>query len=170
MRKSTERSRERVFPLAPPILQMAGAADSLAVLMKRRKDRSYEQDNNSFLHAACYYGDYDAALMLLLANHNMSERNVWQETPLHQCTAQGHLDVMLLMLDGGADVNACDKDNYTPLHHAVIRANVNAAELLLCYGASLFSGKVVNNAITCSPVELSEHNVCYKVLHEAEGM
>ena len=46
----------------------------------------------------------------------------------------------------------------------------NAAELLLCYGASLFGGKVVNNAITCSPVELSEHNVCYKVLHEAEGM
>ena len=149
---------------------MANAAASLALLLKRRKNHSYNEDNNSPLHAACYYGDYDAALMLLLANHTTSLRNVWGEAPLHQCTAQGHLDVMLLLLDGGADVNITDKDFYTPLHHAVIRGNRDAAELLLCYGAKLFGDERVTDG-TLSPLELAEHvHVCHEVLHDAEGV
>lgn len=145
---------------------MAGTADGLSVLLKRNKDRSFQEDGNSQLHAACYYGDYDSALMLLLANHSTSVCNVWGETPIHQCTAQGHLDVMLLLLDSGANVNATDKDSYTPLHHAVIRGNRDASELLLCYGAQIF----ISDGLTRSPLELSEHvHVCYSVLNAAVG-
>ena len=71
-----------------------------------RKYKSYEEDNNSALHLACYRSDYDSALMLLLASHDMEVRNVWGETPLHQCTAQGHLELMMLLLDAGGDERA----------------------------------------------------------------
>ena len=66
-----------------------------------RKYKSYQEDNNSALHLSCYRSDYDSALMLLLANHDMEVRNVWGETPLHQCTSQGHLELMMLLLDAG---------------------------------------------------------------------
>ena len=134
-----------------------------------RKYKSYMEDNNSPLHAACYYGDYDSALMLLLANHKFETLNIWQETPLHQCSSQGHLEIMMLLLDGGANVNATDKDDYTPLHHAIIHGNRDATELLLCYGATIFRKEGVNSD-SKSPLELANHvHVCYEVLQKAQG-
>lgn len=72
-----------------------------------RKYKSYQEDNNSALHLASYRSDYDSALMLLLANHDKEARNVWGETPLHQCTAQGHLELMMLLLDSGGERRGC---------------------------------------------------------------
>ncbi len=49
-----------------------------------RVPRTYAQDGNTPLHAVCYRGDYQAALMLLLRGVNVDARNIWRETPLHQ--------------------------------------------------------------------------------------
>lgn len=95
-------------------------------------------------------------------------RNVWDQTPLHHCTSQGHLDVMLLLLDSGACVNATDHQNLTPLHQAVIHSNKHAAELLLCYGGSVHNRPSVTD--TLSVLELAGHvHVCHKVILEAAG-
>lgn len=86
------------------VTRVRGVMQALPTTLPRllpRKYKSYEEDGNSALHLACYRSDYDSALMLLLASHSMTVRNVWGETPLHQCTAQGHLELMMLLLDAG---------------------------------------------------------------------
>jgi len=106
--------------------------------------------------------------MLLLSGHNASVRNIWLETPLHQCTAHGHLDIIMLLLDAGADVNSADHQNITPLHQAIIHGNKDAAELLLCYGASIHNAEGVTD--TLSALELADHvHVCHQVIAIAQG-
>ena len=140
----------------------------LKVKLLPRKYRSYQEDNNSALHTACYFGDYDSALMLLLANHDTEVRNVWGETPLHQATSQGHLDIIMLLLDGGVEVNAHDHEYLTPLHQAVIHGNNDAAELLLCYGAKIYG--VENEEAGRSPIELASHShVCHQTISSTQG-
>ena len=134
-----------------------------------RKYRSYAADKNSQLHAACYYGDYDAALMLLLANHDTNVRNIWGESPLHHCTSQGHLEIMMLLLDANAGVNALDNEDLTPLHQALIHGNRDATELLLCYGAHIFNDENVTSD-TRSPLELASHvHVCHPIVEQSKG-
>lgn len=146
-----------------------------------RKYLSYNEDQNSKLHFASYFGDYKTALMLLLSSEvDINARNIWRETPLHHCTSQGHLDIMMLLLDGGADVNALDKDYYTPLHHAIIHGNKEATELLVCYGSNIFNNLIVLEisshsnynpySIPKSPFELaSSVHVCHSPVKEAQG-
>ena len=107
--------------------------------------------------------------MLLLSGHDISARNVWKETPLHQCTSQGHLEVMMMLLDAGADVNSCDYQYLTPLHQAVIHGNRDAAELLLCYGANVHNAEGVKD--TLSAAQLVDHvPVCQVLFSNALGM
>ena len=106
--------------------------------------------------------------MLLLSGHDASSRNIWLETPLHHCTAQGHLELIMLLLDAGTDVNSADHQSITPLHQAIIHGNKDAAELLLCYGASVYNTEGVTD--TLSALELADHvNVCHQVVTNAEG-
>lgn len=106
-------------------------------------------------------------VMLLLGGHPTNPRNVWEETPLHHCTARGHLDVMMALLDSSADVNAGDHQGLTPLHQAIIYGKRDAAELLLCYGASVHGVEGVKNR---SPLELAQHvHVCRDVVDSALG-
>ncbi len=112
---------------------------------------------------------YESALMLILSGQGVMTRNVWQQTPLHHCTSQGHLDLMLLLLDSGACVNARDFENLTPLHQAVIHSNKHAAELLLCYGASVHNHHSVTDTISVQ--QLASHmHVCHSVIANAAGM
>lgn len=127
-------------------------------------------DGDSLLHTACYNGAYESALMLILSGADVMARNVWQQTPLHHSTSQGHLDIMLLLLDSGVNVNARDHQNLTPLHQAVIHSNKPAAELLLCYGASVYNHDCVTDG-TLSAMALAHHvHVCHAVVKEAVGM
>lgn len=151
------------YPCSTWIVNMAAAS----LLPKTFRNRS-KDDSDSMLHVACYNGVYESALMLILSGEDVMARNVWQETPLHHCTSQGHLDLMLLLLDSGACVNARDHQNLTPLHQAVIHSNRPAAELLLCYGASVNNHHTV--ADTLSALELTEHvHVCHRVIVNGAG-
>lgn len=143
-------------------------AAALRTALVPRIPRSYADDQNSPLHIACYRGDYNEALMLILRGHDLSARNIWLETPLHQCSAQGHLDVMMLLLDANSDVNSLDFESLTPLHRTVIHGNRDASELLLCYGAHIHNAKCVTN--TVSVLELANQvSVCRTLINEAEG-
>ncbi len=53
-------------------------------LPPNRVPTSYAQDQNTPLHAACFRGDYNEALMLLLRGADIHALNTWRETPLHQ--------------------------------------------------------------------------------------
>ena len=107
--------------------------------------------------------------MLLLSGHDISARNVWKETPLHQCTSQGHLEVMMMLLDSGAEVNSSDFQNLTPLHQAVIHGNRDAAELLLCYGANVHNAEGITD--TLSAAQLVDHvPVCQVLFSNAIGV
>ena len=153
----------------PPSPPPASNPKRLPSVFLPRAPKTYREDNNSPLHAACYRGSYDEALMLLLSGHDISVRNVWEETPLHQCTAQGHLEIMMMLLDAGADVNSYDHQSITPLHQAVMHGNIDAAELLLCYGASIHNADGVTD--TMSVAELVDHvPVCQSLFSNASGM
>lgn len=154
-----------VLPLAPSPLNPKG----LHPAFLPRIPKTYKDDKNSPLHIACYRGAYNEALMLLLSGHDISARNVWNETPLHQCTSQGHLEVMMMLLDAGADVNSSDFQNLTPLHQAVIHGNRDAAELLLCYGANVHNAEGITD--TLSAAQLVDHvPVCQVLFSNAIGV
>lgn len=53
-------------------------------LPSNKVPQSYSQDQNSPLHYACFRGDYDEVLMLLLRGEDVHALNIWRETPLHQ--------------------------------------------------------------------------------------
>ena len=107
-------------------------------------------------------------IVIVHLRHDLSARNVWNETPLHQCTSQGHLEVMMMLLDAGADVNCLDHQNLTPLHQAVIHGNRDAAELLLCYGANVHNAEGITDIM--SAAELVDHvPVCQMLFSNAMG-
>jgi ankyrin repeat protein len=153
------------------VKNMAEAPDDPGIVPSRlasRKYKWYAEDDNSKLHEACYFGHYDSALMLLLANGaNPSIRNKLGETPLHQCAGRNHTDLMMLLLDAGAHVNALDNESLTPLHQSLIHGYRDATQLLLAYGASVHR----SSPCTRSPVQYtSPLHVCRDIIKEAEGV
>jgi ankyrin repeat protein len=81
---------------------------------------SYAYDGWTPLHLAAFFGNLDAARLLLDAGADVHavSRNSLANTPLHAATAGKHGEVALLLIERGADGQAVDSGGYTPLQIA----------------------------------------------------
>jgi len=82
---------------------------------------------------------------LLINEANINTRDSVGNTPLHLAVyKKANQDQIRFLLDSGADINARNKGGESPLYMAVRQNNKAAGELLLAYGADVFSVNTAN--------------------------
>jgi ankyrin repeat protein len=100
--------------------------------------RSWSSDGFTALHLAAFFGEEDAARILLErgAEVNLVARHASiHVTPLHSAAAGPHAAIVKLLLEHGADPNAAQDGGFTPLHSAANNDDRESVEALLEAGA-----------------------------------
>ena len=100
--------------------------------------RSWSPDGFTPLHYAAFFGEEDAARILLERGAEVGPvaRNATLHvTPLHSAAAGKHPGVVKLLLEHGADPNAAQDGGFTPLHSAAKNDDRESVEALLEAGA-----------------------------------
>jgi ankyrin repeat protein len=67
---------------------------------------------------------------------SVTDKNDFEDTPLHTVCSWGELQSAKVLLDAGADVNAKGDQGATPIFNAIVSGNVELVQLLLKRGAS----------------------------------
>jgi uncharacterized protein len=101
--------------------------------------QAWSADGFTALHLAAYFGQEDAAKLLLErgAEPNVVARNpTIVVTPLHSAAAGAHSAIVKLLLEASADPNARQPDGSTALDAARQNGDDESAEALLAAGAS----------------------------------
>lgn len=98
---------------------------------------SFSSDGMTPLGLACFFGQPDAARLLLShgANVNTASRNAMKVAPIHAAVAGKNAEVIDLILSSGADVNARQQQGWTAIHSAAMHGDLALLEKLLARGA-----------------------------------
>jgi ankyrin repeat protein len=97
-----------------------GRLDDLRHTLNGTSVKAYAHDGWTPLHLAAFFGQSDAARLLLDSGADVGavSQNALANTPLHAATAGKHTDVALLLYARGGDRFATDAGGYTPLQIA----------------------------------------------------
>src|SRR5271169_5025902 len=111
-------------------LRDASAANSHAI-------DSRSQDGFTALHFACFFGQTQAARLLIEngAAVDAVAANPTQVMPLHSAASSRNLEAARLLLEHGAPVNARQQAGWVPLHSAAQNGDAAMVDLLLAHGA-----------------------------------
>jgi ankyrin repeat protein len=98
---------------------------------------SYTPDGFTALHLAAFFGQPEAAGLLLEndAPVNAVATNQMKVTPLHSAVAANDAKISRLLVENNAEINVSQQMGYTPLHEAAQNGNVEIARMLLENGA-----------------------------------
>ena len=98
---------------------------------------AFSADGFSVLHLAAFFGQTDAARLLLDRGAEVDARGRgWMTgTALHSAASGNHEEIARLLLEAGADPNARQSGGWTPLHSAAHNGNTELVDLLLGRGA-----------------------------------
>lgn len=114
-----------------------GRTDDVRRLLGRSKKRATAVSKDGFtaLHLAAYFGQEDAAVLLLDGGADIEarskNRHLPSVTPLHSAAAGKSTAVAILLLDRGADPNAAQPGGWTALHQAAANGNLDLCRALL---------------------------------------
>ena len=98
---------------------------------------SYTPDGFTALHLASFFGQPEAARVLLEhdAPINAVAANEMKVTPLHSAIAANDAKISRLLIENNADINVNQALGYTPLHEAAQNGNEEITRMLLENGA-----------------------------------
>ena len=98
---------------------------------------SSSKDGFTALHFACFFGQPDAARLLIEngAAVDAVATNPTQVMPLHSAASSRNLEAARLLLERGAPVNARQQAGWVPIHAAAQNGDRPMVELLLQHGA-----------------------------------
>jgi len=98
---------------------------------------SYSKDGFTALHFACYFGQPDAARLLIEkgAKVDAVANNATQVMPLHSAASSRNLAAARLLIEHGAPVNARQQGGWIPIHAAAQNGDADMVGLLLAHGA-----------------------------------
>jgi len=105
---------------------------------------SFSKDGFTALHFACYFGQPEAARILLEAGAKADAvaQNTMQVMPLHSAASARNHEAARLLIEHGAPVNARQQGGWTPIHAAAQNGDRATVELFLKHGAD---GKATND-------------------------
>jgi len=100
---------------------------------------SFSKDGFTALHFACYFGQPEAARLLITkgAKVDAVANNATQVMPLHSAASSRNLAAARLLVEHGAPVNACQQGGWVPLHAAAQNGDQEMVDLLLAHGAEV---------------------------------
>jgi ankyrin repeat protein len=106
---------------------------------------AYSKDGFTALHFACYFGQPEAA-RLLIENGATVDRvanNATKVMPLHSAASSRNLAAARILLQHGAPVNARQQAGWVPIHAAAQNGDADMLDLLLAHGAD---SEIANDA------------------------
>lgn len=90
------------------------------------------------LHFAAWYGQLEAARVLLEKGANTDSQNRFSRcSALHYATLSGYVDIARLLMRHGADANVANDSSITPLHYTGLKGYADITRLLLQHGADM---------------------------------
>ena len=100
---------------------------------------SYSTDGFTALHFACYFGQLEAARLLIEkgAKVDAVANNATQVMPLHSAASSRNLAAARLLVEHGAPVNARQQGGWGPIHAAAQNGDQEMVDLLLAHGADV---------------------------------
>ncbi len=128
-------------PEPPDIFEAAALGDTerLRALLRSNPEllRSYSPDGWTPLHLAAFFGNTEAARLLVEAGAPLDakSRNSLANTPLNAAAAGDHRDIVRLLLERGADPNTRQHGAIAPLHSAAFNGDLEMVKLLLQHHA-----------------------------------
>src|SRR6267378_4464332 len=98
---------------------------------------SYSKDGFTALHFACYFGQPEAAHLLIEkgAKVDAVANNATQVMPLHSAASSRNLAAARLLIEHGAPTNARQQGGWVPIHAAAQNGDADMVDLLLAHGA-----------------------------------
>jgi ankyrin repeat protein len=107
--------------------------------------KSYSGDGFTALHFACYFGQPQAAVLLVEKGSRVDvvANNATQVMPLHSAASSRNVAAARILLEHGAPVNARQQGGWVPIHAAAQNGDLDMVELLLAHGANV---EIANDA------------------------
>jgi ankyrin repeat protein len=87
------------------------------------------------LHLACFFGQLDAAEILVRHGADTNADSPSRIAVIHSAAASRNAELLKLVLRGGANPNSQQQRGYTALHEAAMHNSVERAQALLDAGA-----------------------------------
>lgn len=139
-----------------------GSDESISFLINNNPNivKSVDRNNETPLHYAVRYGQYNSISLLLDLGADINAANQRGYTPLHFCACTNYVSIAKLLIQRGASVNEVAKDGWTPIFNAAMYAPVPMAKLLIESGAEIY--RVDNRGRT--PFDLTGSSEMYDYL------
>ena len=102
-----------------------------------------DADGDTPLHIVCFWGDAEAAGVLLDAGAGVNVPGDMGRTPLFDAVCSGNTELIALLINAGADTNQTDDYGKTPMQLAINLGKEEVVRFLDCYAAHKLSAPAV---------------------------
>lgn len=131
-----------------------------------------DDDGNTPLHIACWYGHTKCVKFLVESGATLNEKNDDGATPIHYACGGCHTECVKFLIENGVHVSVKNNYDTTPLHYACEFGLLECVKILI--ESSTMSSTIINTKNKNGTTPLHEacrygHMECVKFLIECGG-